>query len=114
MKKVLWVSRHLMTEEQYSDLCRGLDDDVELIHWQGTVGDVKELCPALKEADAVAAVLPPELLGELLEIAEGRPVLRSINERSLTEPKDGTEPQVIFCHKCWEKVLKIEIVTERL
>ena len=60
MKKVLWVSRHEMTAEQRADLDRVMGG-AELLPWKETVTDVAQLLPLLEQADAVAAVLPPEL-----------------------------------------------------
>lgn len=78
MKKVLWVSRHEMTPEQFADLERVMGGLVELISWRDTVQEAAQLAPALKEADA-AAVLPLELLGGLLPLAGERPVLQAMS-----------------------------------
>lgn len=75
MKKVLWISRHEMTQEQRSDLDR-ITGGAELLLWKETVTDIAKLLPLLQQADAVAAVLPPELLAELLALAGDKPVLR--------------------------------------
>ena len=70
MKKVLWVSRHEMTPEQRADLDR-IMGGAQLLPWQETVTDVARLAPLVRRADAVAAVLPPELLEKLLALAQG-------------------------------------------
>ena len=80
MKKVLWVSRHEMTAEQRADLDRVMGG-AELLPWKETVTDVAQLLPLLEQADAVAAVLPPELLAKLLTLAGNKPVLRAVSER---------------------------------
>ena len=72
MKKVLWISRHEMTPEQRSDLDR-ITGGAELLLWKETVTDIAKLLPLLQQADAVAAVLPPELLAELLALAGDKP-----------------------------------------
>lgn len=83
MKKVLWVSRHEMTAEQRADLDRVMGG-AELLPWKETVTDVAQLLPLLEQADAVAAVLPPELLAKLLTLAGNKPVLRAVSERRAT------------------------------
>lgn len=118
MKKVLWVSRHEMTAEQRADLERALGP-VELLLYKETVADAAHLRPALEKTDAVAAVLPPELYCDLLKIAGGRPVLRSVAERSPTGRmrtlEDGrTEQEFAFAHRYWEQILRAEFVTRRL
>ncbi len=118
MKKVLWVSRHEMTAEQRADLERALGP-IELLCRKDTLSDVALLRPALAEADVVAAVLPPEMYCDLLKIAEGRPVLRSVAERIPTgrmrTTDDGrTEQEFAFAHRYWEQLLSAEFVTRRL
>ena len=83
MKKVLWVSRHEMTPEQRADLDR-IMGGAQLLPWQETVTDVARLAPLVRRADAVAAVLPPELLEKLLALAQGKPVLCAVNQRRAT------------------------------
>ena len=119
MKKVLWVSRHEMTEAQKADLDRVMGGGAELIPMRETVRDVAVLRPLLAGADAVAAVLPPELLRELLTLAGEKPVLRAVSGRqptgrTTTLPDGRQEPEFAFVHVCWEQVLRVEIVTRRL
>ena len=61
MKNVLWVSRHEMTKQQFSDLQRVMGDEVVLECWKDTVRKAEELVPAMEQADAVAVVLPLHL-----------------------------------------------------
>ncbi len=118
MKKVLWVSRHEMTTAQKADLDRIMGGAV-LVPMQETVRDIDVLRPLVAEVDAVAAVLPPELLADLLAIADGKPVLRAVSGRQATGQtvtlQDGRhEPEFAFVHVCWEQVLRVEILTRRL
>ncbi|MCR5826273.1 MAG: hypothetical protein K6G54_06885 [Oscillospiraceae bacterium] len=118
MKKVLWVSRHEMTAAQKADLDRVMGG-AELVPMRETVRDIAVLRPLLAGVDAVAAVLPPELLAELLSIADGKPVLRAVSGRDptgriLTLQDGRREPEFAFIHVCWEQVLRIEICTRRL
>ena len=119
MKKILWVSRHEMTPEQKSDLDRGMGDAVSITAYRETVRDVRELLPMIEAADAVAVVLPPNLLQELLAVVGEKPVLRAISRREpsgqMTILPDGRrEPQFNYVHDGWEQVLSIEIRVRRL
>lgn len=102
MKKVLWISRHEMTQEQRSDLDR-ITGGAELLLWKETVTDIAKLLPLLQQADAVAAVLPPELLAELLALAGDKPVLRAVSERKATGrfrtlPDGRREQEFVYVH----------------
>ncbi len=61
------------------------------------------LRPLIEQADAIAAVLPVELLAELVTLADERPVLQSVSGRRFTGSTlhlaDGqTEPEIAFEH----------------
>ena len=116
MKQVLWISRHEMTAEQRVDLERALESPVALLPWRDTVTDVRELLPALRDADAVAAVLPLELLGALLRLAGEKPVLLSQSARIPTgrtraSPEGREEPEFAFVHTGWRRLVRLEIET---
>lgn len=118
-KRVLWVSRHEMTDAQFHGLELALGGPVELICWKDTVTDLEALRSASQDADALAVVLPPELLGRALRIANGKPVLRAIAERTptgrvLTLPDGRKEAEFAFTHKGWEQILKADFQTRRL
>ncbi len=85
VKKVLWISRHSMSAGQLADLGRVMGGPVRLIPWQKTLEDPRELLPELEDCDAVAAVLPPELLGKLLKLAGG-------GSRSSAPSPNGSPP----------------------
>ena len=72
MKTVLWISRHTMTEPQQSDLARVLGDTVQVLPYTQTVKQADVLRPLIEQADAIAAVLPVELLAELVTLADAR------------------------------------------
>lgn len=118
MKKVLWISRHEMTPEQRSDLDR-ITGGAELLLWKETVTDIAKLLPLLQKADAVAAVLPPELLAELLALAGDKPVLRAVSERKATGrfrtlPDGRREQEFAYVHGGWEQLLRMDVRTRRL
>ena len=119
MKQVLWISRHEMTPSQLQDLERVMGGAVQLTPWRDTVRSLAALQPAIDRADAVAAVLPPDLLAELLRASDGKPVLRAISARkptgrTVTLPDGRTEPEYTFVHDGWEQILRIDIQTRRL
>ena len=119
MKNVLWISRHEMTAPQRADLERIMDGPVRLLPWRDTVRDLSALAPAIRQADAVAAVLPLELMAGLLRLAGGKPVLQAVSERRPTgklraTPEGGSEPEFAFVHRCWQQVLRLEIETRTL
>lgn len=72
MKTVLWISRHTMTEPQLRDLARVLGDTVQVLPYTQTVKQADVLRPLIEQADAIAAVLPVELLAELVTLADER------------------------------------------
>lgn len=118
MKKVLWVSRHEMTPEQRADLDR-VTGGAELLLWRETVTDAAQLLPLLERADAVAAVLPPKKLAELLTLAGGKPVLCAVSERKATGrfrtlPDGRSEQEFAFVHAGWEQLLRLDVRTRRL
>ena len=98
------------------DLERVMGGAVTLLPWRDTVRDVELLRPLVAECDAVAAVLPPELLGPLLRMAAGKPLLRAVSGRvptgrTLTLPDGRREPEFAFVHRGWEQILRAEFVS---
>ena len=119
MKTVLWISRHKMTDAQRADLERIMEGPVRLLPWRDTVRDVSALTPAVKQADAVAAVLPLELMAGLLRLVGKRPLLQAVSERRptgklLTTPDGGSEPEFAFVHRCWQQVVRLDLETKVL
>ncbi|MBR0281322.1 MAG: hypothetical protein IJQ81_06985 [Oscillibacter sp.] len=119
MKRVLWISRHEMTPAQRADLERALGGPVALSVWADTVEDLSALRPAVAEADAVAAVLPLNLLSGLLDLAGDKPVLRSVSRRVdagrvRTLPDGRMEREFDYVHLYWEQVLRLRMETRRL
>ena len=119
MKQVLWISRHEMTSSQRADLERVMGEPVRLTLWKDTVQDTLSLMQVIQEADAVAAVLPLELLAKLVKIAGEKPVLQSVCSRTLTgqmvvTPDGRQDPEVCYVHEYWQQILQVEIQTKRL
>jgi hypothetical protein len=120
MTKVFWFSRHAMTHAQKMDLVR-IYGDVEITPGEGTVTKAQDIIDMAGDVDVLAVVLPPNLLADLVNPRVNmKPVIRSINKRvstgvTIINPDSGKdEAQYEFQHEGWERVVKIEVVTERL
>ncbi len=119
MKRVLWISRHQMSQEQLQGLEKAMGEPVELVWWTESVSSIDELRPALEQVDAVAAVLPLELMAQLIQAAGNKPVLRAVGERRLTgrwldTPNGGREKESQFVYLGWQQVLRVEVEVKPL
>lgn len=119
MKRVLWISRHQMTREQREDLEEVLGDTVALVPWTDTVHQIEALLPMVIQADAVAAVLPVQLLALLHPYCGDRPLLQSVSQRVATDtmrtlPNGQTEPEFQFRHTGWQQIYRLELETRML
>ena len=106
-QKVLWFSRHAMTEEQKNSL-----GDVEINQINKTIHSAKELKAEIEANDIIAIVAPIELQREFLELAGDKPVITAVNDRVLVPQQDGTEDKLEFHSRKWERLIKIEIEKE--
>ena len=119
MKKILWISRHQMTDAQFDDLRRCAQDEIELTVWDETVKDLHVLLPLVERADMIAAVLPLDLMAQLVRVAGDKPVLRAVNRRiptgAVTTLPDGRcEAEYAFEHMCWQRIIRIDVETQCL
>ena len=113
MKKVLWFSRHEMTEDQIADLGR-IYGDIEVTQVNKTINTAYELKAEVEAADIVGIVAPINLQAQFLKIAGEKPVITAISNRVLVKQEDGSEDKAVFVFSHWEQIKKIEVVTERL
>lgn len=111
MKKVLWISRHRLSEEQMAGLETICGGSFAIQWWQENVEAMRELAEAVAAADVIAAVLPLELLAELVAMAGPRPVVIAKAKRVLV-PTDGPEPAVRFTHGGWQRIKRLELELE--
>lgn len=119
MKRVLWISRHQMTPFQRQDLETALGDRVELLPWTDTVDTAEELLPALAQADAVAAVLPIQLMAQLWSLCGEKPLLQAVARRTATGvfrtlPDGRREQEFRFVHGGWQQICRLELETKLL
>lgn len=121
-KKILWLSRHDMTEDQAAlfDGCEITKVDASNlpnvhIPFEAKLngGDVQTLPPFkefLKDFDVLAVVLPIHLEQQVLTVADGRPVIRATNNRVTVPDANGGEDKVVFNFAGWKQILKIDVV----
>lgn len=113
MDKVLRITRHPASEDQLKELQRIFGADVEIVEVSETVSGAARVAELVKENEAsvLEAVLPLPILAEVINPRTGVtiPVIRAVMNRELKE--DGT---ATFTFSHYEKVLKIEVQTERL
>ena len=107
-----------MTEDQIRDLNRALNDDFETICYKETVKDISEITPFIRSADIIAAVLPTELLADLFEAADGKPVIQSVSERVDTGrivrlPDGREEKEFAFIHSCWQRIVELKLIIQK-
>nr|DAH91475.1 MAG TPA: hypothetical protein [Caudoviricetes sp.] len=121
MTRVLWVSRHTMTQEQSADLKRIYGADVEVKQYADNIESAKQVVELGSDCDVLAVVLPPAFLADLTNPRiNTKPVIRAIANRvatgkTIVNPATGAEePEMKFEHAGWERIMKVEIVTEKL
>lgn len=120
MTKILWLSRHTMTEEQVNDLER-IYGEIEVKTFDQSVNGWKDVVEAGTDCDVLAVVLPPAILADLTNPRNNtKPVIRAKAKRvptgnTIVNPATGKEEvEYRFEHGGWEKVVKIEVVVEAL
>lgn len=109
MTKVLWFSRHTMSDEQLASLKCKLGE-VSIVQVNKTIQSARELSAEIEECDVLAIVAPIGLQAEFLRLANGKPVITAVSERVIVKSEDGSEDKVNFVFKCWEQLEKIEVV----
>lgn len=120
MTKILWLSRHTMTEAQVADLNR-IYGEIEVKTFDQSVNGWKDVVEAGADCDVLAVVLPPAILADLTNPRNNtKPVIRAKANRvptgnTIVNPATGKEEtEYRFEHAGWEKVVKIEVVVEAL
>lgn len=106
-KKILWFSRHEMTEDQKAAL-----GDCEITQVSKSISSAYELVDEIKAADIIAIVAPLNLQAQFLKLAGDKPVITALNNRVLEKQGDGEEEKAVFHFVKWERLVKVEVVTE--
>ena len=91
-----------------------LDEEIELVQWKETVRQMETIRPLIDKADVIAAVLPLELMAELIKVSGGKMVLQSVAERIPTgrmrlSIEGGEEPEFAFRHRYWQQIIGIDL-----
>lgn len=116
--KILWLSRHAMTDEQEAALRNKFPNGIEIIPHRDQVKNWKEVADLGKDCDVLAVVLPPTILGELVNPRNNsKPVIRAVSSQcavgTVVNPATGEEEiQYAFQFQGWQRVLRISIETE--
>jgi len=109
MKKVLWFSRHNLSDAQIDDLQQLYGLDLDITQVDRTIGTTREITEEIAAADILAIVAPLPLQEQFLKVAGNRPVLIPRNHRVPKE--DGGFD---FIHAGWSQLQKIEVVVKVL
>lgn len=107
--KVLWFSRHNLSDAQTEDLQQLYGVDLDINQVNKTINSVQDIAEEIATADILAIVAPLPLQEQFLKVAGNRPVLIPRNHRVPRE--DGGFD---FIHAGWSQLRKIEVVTEVL
>jgi len=113
MKKLLWLSRHEMTEPQLSDLKR-IFGKFEIHQVEDTVKSAQEIIDHGKNCDILAVVLPIQLQEQLLRLTD-KPVISAKNNR-IDSGKINEKGEKIFNFEFdhWFRIKEVKIITEKL
>lgn len=118
--KILWLSRHDLTEEQIADLKR-IYGEIEVKNFDQKVQNWRDVAKAGADCDVLAVVLPPAILADLTNPQNNtKPVIRAKANRvptgnTVVNPATGKEEtEYRFKHAGWERVIKVEVVVEAL
>ena len=122
MKRVLWVSRQDLLEDQKKDLER-IYGDVEIKRFNWSVQDIEEILEAGEGCDVIAVVLPlPQgILNGLLNPRNNtKPVIRALINRietgeTVVNPDTGNEEKVVRPEfVAWERINKLIVDVTRV
>ena len=109
MTRILWLSRHSMTETQVADLQR-IYGEIEVKTFDQSVSGWKDVAEAGADCDILAVVLPPAILADLTNPRNNqKPVIRAKANRvptgkTIVNPATGKE----------ETEYRFEVVVEAL
>ncbi len=117
MKKILWVSRHSMTDAQWNDLYR-IYGEFTLTQLDQTVETTDTILAF--NADVYAVVLPLQLLAdlkrrtnaEIIQPVSGR--VKAESSQYHNQASGALETEYIFQHLYWQKITRLELETEIL
>lgn len=106
MKKVLWFSRHAMTEEQKQALIDKLEE-IEITQVNKTITSAYDIREEIETSDVVAIVAPIHIQEQVLRLAGDKPVIMALSERVIV---DGDK--VTFKFVKWERLVEVRVIKE--
>lgn len=110
--KILWVSRHQLTNDQIAGLEKISGAAIEVKTLNKTISSAKEIAEESKDCKYIAVVLPVGLLSELYGLLEpGQTILVPRSKRIMIPSEDGTENKVVFAYDGWEVIEKVVYVS---
>jgi len=110
--RILRLTRHKALPEQMAELARIFGADIEIVEISETVPNATRVVEIVTEhsADVLEAVLPLNILADAVgSRGVTIPVIRAITKREIVE---GTKTAFTFSH--YERVVRVEVQTERL
>ena len=111
MVKVLWFSRHELSNGQLEDLKSIYGQNLSITQVNRTIKSAFELKSEVEEHDVIAVVAPLPLQAEFLKLAGEKPVIFCKNDR-VFDKDDNTK--VSFVHAGWFRIKEIRVDFERL
>ncbi len=123
MKKVMWFSRHTMSDDQK----RALGDGIQITQvkcenltsvWNYVNLDINgqnttiRMADFVKDFDIIAIVAPIQLQKQFLDVSNGTPVIFAENIRTLIKEENGGEDKVVFNFGGWKQIKRIDVVVE--
>ena len=117
--KVLWFSRHTMTDIQNDAMVIGIarhfqndlqETTVIITQVSETINNVSEI-ENIGEYDVYAIVAPIALQQQFLRVAGDKPVIMAKSDRVIQKTPEG-EDKISFVFNKWEQIKKIEVVIE--
>lgn len=104
--KILWLSRHELTEEQKDGLTRVFpDSDISIDKLDQTINEetIKELVET--DHDAFAVVLPAKMLALFFGyLKHHQKLIVPLSKRVLVKDPNGGESKVQFVYDGWEVI----------
>lgn len=115
-KKILWLSRHDMSAKQYEELETAFGE-ITVIQHRNEVKNADEILSIGEGCDVYAVILPPRILQELFQKSKFQKsnvrIIRPVMNRGIIETT-RCGPQVTLTHDYWERIVEMNIVTEKL
>ena len=113
MTKVLWFSRHTMTPDQEKAL-EFIYGDIVVNQVDKTISSAYEVKDEVDDADVICIVAPIGIQEQFLKIAGNKPVLTAKSDRIIIPDENGDESKIEFRFRQWDRLLKVEVLTEPL